>query len=62
MSKQRELYREAKKYLIGGACAGGRYNAVYGQPFYLKKASGSHLYDVNGNEYIDYHTSAGAAF
>jgi len=62
MSKQTDMYSEAKRYLIGGATAGGRYHAVFGQPLYLKRASGSRLYGVEGDEYIDYHNSAGSAF
>jgi len=62
MSKLNDLYNSAKKYLIGGTTAGGRYHPVLGQPLYLKRASGSRLYDVEGNEYIDYHNSAGSAF
>ena len=56
-----DMFDEAKKYLIGGATAGGRFHATYGQPIYLKRASGARLYDVEDNEYIDYNNSAGAA-
>lgn len=62
MSKQIGVYYEAKKYLIGGTSAGGRYHPVLGRPLYIEKASGSRLYDIDGNEYIDYHNSAGSAF
>jgi len=61
MSRQAKLFDRAKEYLIGGGTAGGRFHATFGQPFYIKRASGSHLYDVDGKEYIDYHNSAGAA-
>jgi glutamate-1-semialdehyde 2,1-aminomutase len=62
MSKLKLLFEEAKKYMIGGTGAGGRFHAVFGQPIYLERASGSRLYDIEGKEYIDYHTSAGSAF
>jgi glutamate-1-semialdehyde 2,1-aminomutase len=61
MSKLSSLHEEAKKYYIGGASAGQRYHGVLGQPLYLERASGCRLYDVDGNEYIDYHIGAGAA-
>ena len=57
--KQKAMYIEAQKYLVGGGSAGGRYNATYGQPLYLDHCDGSKLYDVDGKMYIDYHTSAG---
>ena len=59
MSKEKELYQEALNYLVGGGTTGGRYNAVYKQPMYLSHAKGSKLYDLDGNEYIEYHSSAG---
>lgn len=59
--KQKSMYIEAQKYLVGGGSAGGRYNATYGQPLYLDHCDGSKLYDVDGKMYIDYHTSAGPA-
>ncbi len=46
----------------GGACAPGRIHGSIGRPLYLKRASGARLYDVDGNEYIDFHNSAGGAF
>ncbi|MGE5581314.1 MAG: aspartate aminotransferase family protein [Bacillota bacterium] len=61
MNELKNLFNEAQKYFVGGAGAGGRYHAVYGQPLYLKKASGSRLYDIEGKEYIDFHNSAGVA-
>jgi len=62
MSKMESLYEEAKKYYVGGASAGGRFNSTIHQPLYIKSASGSRFTDVNGKEYIDYHTGSGAAF
>ncbi len=62
MSSLQSMFLNAQGHLVGGATAGGRYHAVYGQPVYLDHASGSHLFDVEGHDYIDFHTSAGAAF
>src|SRR5260370_22208158 len=56
------LYARASKYMKGGACAPGRIHGSIGRPLYLKRASGARLYDVDGNEYIDFHNSAGGAF
>lgn len=58
--KNKRLFEEAKCYMPGGACAGGRSNRIFGMPLYLERASGSKLYSVDGNEYIDYHCGAGA--
>ena len=60
MNRIQEIYHEAEKYFIGGASAGQRYNAVLKQPLYISRADGSHIFDADGNEYIDYHTCAGA--
>ena len=61
MSNQKLCYENAKKNLVGGCCAGGRHHAIFGQPMFLERANGSKLYDVDGKEYIEYHTSAGTA-
>jgi glutamate-1-semialdehyde 2,1-aminomutase len=61
MTRQLELYDEARRFLVGGASAGQRYNAQLGHPLYLDRAEGSRLYDVDGNQYIDFHGGAGAA-
>lgn len=61
MSCIEKMYQEATQYLVAGASAGQRYNAVLGHPLYLDHADGSKIYDVDGNEYIDYHGGSGAA-
>lgn len=61
MSRIQEIYNEAQKYFVAGASAGQRYNAVLKQPLYIDHADGSHVWDADGKEYIDYHTCAGAA-
>jgi glutamate-1-semialdehyde 2,1-aminomutase len=57
-----QLYKIAEHYFIGGAGAAGRYHPTLGRPLYLERADGAYLYDVDGNRYIDYHTSSGASF
>ena len=48
----RTLYERAKKVLPGGVSYGIRYFEPY--PFYTARAKGSKLYDVDGNEYVDF--------
>jgi len=51
-SKSKVLYERARKVLPAGVSYGLRYFEPY--PFYTAKAKGSKLYDVDGNEYIDF--------
>jgi glutamate-1-semialdehyde 2,1-aminomutase len=51
-SKSKALYERAKKVLPTGVSYAIRYFEPY--PFYTAKARGSKLYDVDGNEYIDF--------
>ncbi|HEY5910164.1 MAG TPA: glutamate-1-semialdehyde 2,1-aminomutase [Verrucomicrobiae bacterium] len=49
------LFAEALKYIPGGVNSPVRaFRAVGGQPFFVNKAKGAHISDVDGNEYIDY--------
>ncbi len=50
--KSRKLFDEAKKVLPGGVSSPVR--AIKPYPFYTKRASGSKIIDIDGNEYIDY--------
>lgn len=50
--KSKALYERAKKVLPAGVSYGIRFFEPY--PFYTAKAKGSKLYDVDGNEYIDF--------
>ena len=50
--KSRALYERAKKVLPAGVSYGLRYFEPY--PFYTARAKGSKLFDVDGNEYIDF--------
>ena len=61
MSKNQEVFEAAKEYYVGGVDAANRYHSLLGATLYLDHAKGSKLYDVDGKEYIDFHTSAGAA-
>jgi glutamate-1-semialdehyde 2,1-aminomutase len=53
--KSEQLFAEALKYIPGGVNSPVRaFRAVGGQPFFVNRAKGAHVWDVDGNEYIDY--------
>src|SRR6266481_6397657 len=53
--KSEELFGEALKYIPGGVNSPVRaFRAVGGQPFFVNRASGAHVWDVDGNDYLDY--------
>src|SRR5256712_12098924 len=50
-----EFFTEALKYIPGGVNSPVRaFRAVGGQPFFVNKARGARVWDVDGNEYVDY--------
>src|SRR3981081_2179280 len=54
-SKSEELFAEALQYIHGGVNSPVRaFRAVGGQPFFVNKAKGARVWDVDGNEFIDY--------
>lgn len=54
------LFDEAKKYIPGGVNSPVRaFNAVGGDPIFVKRAEGTYLYDEDGNKIIDYIASWG---
>ncbi|MBZ9627607.1 glutamate-1-semialdehyde 2,1-aminomutase [Psychroflexus sp. CAK1W] len=55
-----DLFDEAKKYIPGGVNSPVRaFNAVGGDPIFVKKAEGAYLHDEDGNKLIDYISSWG---
>ena len=48
----KDLFQESKKFIPGGVSSPVRAFEPY--PFFVKKASGSKIYDVDGNKYIDH--------
>jgi glutamate-1-semialdehyde 2,1-aminomutase len=50
--KSEDLFNEAKKYLPGGVDSPVRAFKPY--PFFAERAQGSHIYDVDANDYVDY--------
>ncbi len=58
--KSKKLFEEAKKYLVGGVNSPVRaFKALGGEPVFIDRGKGSHIWDVDGNEYIDYVLSWG---
>src|SRR5438034_8273838 len=55
MSKSEELFRRAQAIIPGGVNSPVRaFRAVGGHPLFIKRGEGSHIWDVDGREYIDY--------
>jgi len=58
--KSIELFKKAKRIIPGGVNSPVRaFKAVGGSPLFIQSAKGSKIYDVDGNEYIDYVLSWG---
>ena len=51
--RSRELHERSKKSLAGGVSSNVRLHEQP-VPLFFERGEGSHLYDVDGNEYIDY--------
>jgi len=61
-SKSEKLFAEALKYIPGGVNSPVRaFRAVGGQPFFVNRAKGARVWDVDGNELIDYVCTWGPA-
>ncbi len=57
-----QLFTEALQYIPGGVNSPVRaFRAVGGNPFFVNRASGSRIWDVDGNELIDYVLTWGPA-
>lgn len=53
--KSVKLFEEAQKYIPGGVNSPARaFKAVSETPRFIEKADGAYIYDVDGNQYIDY--------
>jgi hypothetical protein len=54
-AKSDALVAEALNFIPGGVNSPVRaFRAVGGKPFFVNRASGCRVWDVDGNEYIDY--------
>jgi glutamate-1-semialdehyde 2,1-aminomutase len=59
--KSEGLYEEAVRIIPGGVNSPVRaFLSVHEKPFYVDRAKGSYLFDVDGNSYLDYVSSWGA--
>ena len=55
LTKSQEAFAEAKQYIPGGVNSPVRsFRNVGITPPFIAKAKGSKIYDIDGNEYIDY--------
>jgi glutamate-1-semialdehyde 2,1-aminomutase len=53
--KSERLFADALQYIPGGVNSPVRaFRAVGGQPFFVDRAKGARVWDVDGNEYVDY--------
>ena len=56
LSKSQAYFEEARRYSPGGAPDAKGWER---DMFYIERAKGNRLWDLDGNEYIDYHAAAG---
>lgn len=60
MTESERLFKKSEKYIPGGVNSPVRaFRAVKRTPVFINNAKGSKVYDVDGNEYIDYICSWG---
>ncbi|MDO3625020.1 glutamate-1-semialdehyde 2,1-aminomutase [Mucilaginibacter sp. BT774] len=53
--KSAELYEKAKTYFPGGVNSPVRaFRSVYGTPLFIEKGDGCHVWDADGNQFIDF--------
>ena len=54
-SRSEELFSQAQKYIPGGVNSPVRsFRSVGGSPRFISRGKGSHVWDVDGNEFVDY--------
>src|SRR6266568_4304513 len=55
MSKSEELFNRAQQVIPGGVNSPVRaFRSVGGNPLFIQRGNGSHVWDADGREYIDY--------
>ncbi|MFF2042119.1 aspartate aminotransferase family protein [Kitasatospora sp. NPDC058170] len=59
----RALFERAKKSLAGGVSSSSRITSTgpHPYPLYIERGAGAHIWDVDGNEYVDFLISYGSA-
>ena len=61
-TRSQELFARAKQSLVGGVNSPVRAMRGIGRdPIFIDRAEGTHVYDVDGNAYVDYLASWGPA-
>jgi len=56
------LFEAARHVLPGGTTAAARIHPALGRPFFVSRADGARVYDLEGKEYLDLCNSHGATF
>lgn len=60
LNRSKKLYKQAQQSLVGGVNSPVRsFSSVGGNMLFAKKAKGANIWDVDGNQYIDYMMSWG---
>src|SRR5687767_14591517 len=55
MNKSEDLFNRAQRVIPGGVNSPVRaFCAVGGKPLFIQRGNGSHIWDADGREYIDY--------
>ncbi len=57
-AESKRRYERARRVIPGGVEGEGRSYTPY--PLYIDRADGNRMWDVDGNEYVDYHAAFGA--
>ena len=61
VAQAEQLFTEAQEVLAGGVSASMRLHPYLGRPLYVAHGEGPYLYGLDGQRYIDYNMSNGAA-
>ena len=61
MTTPQSHYTRAQQVLPGGVTAAARFNRYLERPFFVSRAEGSKVFDLDGAEFIDMNTSFGAS-
>src|SRR6266542_3438392 len=54
VTRSEQYFEAAKRVLPGGVTAAARLHRGTGRPFVAAQGEGAHIWDVDGNEYIDF--------
>jgi glutamate-1-semialdehyde 2,1-aminomutase len=60
MTRVKEQFERASRFLAGGVSSSTRVNQAFGHPLYFDRAAGCRLWDLDGRELIDLCCSHGA--